>query len=276
MTRQKLFDTITMMLGGRVAEELMLDDITTGASNDLERATDIAKKMVAEWGMSDEFGLISYGEGGEVFLGRDYQRKQSFSNEIAAKIDEETRKIIDQAHAKATEILSARKDLISNLRDVLLEKETIYNEEFDLLYQGKSVDEVKVIIDEKEREKREYQERARIEAENAKIERNKNSQLETARALLKTGVINEKEFENIKRAIDKESAENATSNEVKANQMSNEEKAENFNNKNNEQSSNISNESEDNSLKENENSQEKSEGLSTDDSQKKDDNKDGN
>ena len=213
MTKQKLFDTITMMLGGRVAEELMLDDITTGASNDLERATDIAKKMVAEWGMSEEFGLISYGEGGEVFLGRDYQRKQSFSNEIAAKIDEETRKIIDQAHKKATEILSSRKDLINNLRDVLLEKETIYNEEFDLLYQGKSVEEVKVLIEEKEREKREYQERARREAEALKLERNKTSQLETAKALLKTGVINEKEFENIRRSIDKETATAKTNSE---------------------------------------------------------------
>ena len=120
----------------------MLDDITTGASNDLERATALAKKMVAEWGMSKEFGLLSFGEGGEVFVGRDYQRRQSYSNEIASKIDEETKLIIESAYKKAIEILKSKKDLIENLKRAWLEKETIYNEEFELLYEGKSVEEV--------------------------------------------------------------------------------------------------------------------------------------
>lgn len=204
MTRQKLIDTITMMLGGRAAEEIMLDDITTGASNDLERATALAKKMVSEWGMSKEFGLLSFGEGGEVFVGRDYQRRQSYSNEIASKIDEETKIIIENAYKKAIEILKAKKDLIENLKRVLLEKETIYNEEFELLFEGKSVEEVEVLIDQKEQEKREIQEKARKEAETLKLERDKTSQLETAKALLRTGVINEKDFENIKSAIEQE------------------------------------------------------------------------
>ena len=206
MTRQKLIDTITMMLGGRAAEEVMLDDITTGASNDLERATALAKKMVAEWGMSKEFGLLSFGEGGEVFVGRDYQRRQSYSNEIASKIDEETKLIIESAYKKAIEILKSKKDLIENLKRVLLEKETIYNEEFELLYEGKSVEEVEVLIDEKEQEKKDIQEKARKEAETLKLERDKNSQLETAKALLRTGVINEKDYENIKSAIEHEKA----------------------------------------------------------------------
>ena len=209
MTKQKLMDTITMMLGGRAAEEVMLNDITTGASNDLERATAIAKRMVAEWGMSDEFGLVSYGEGGEVFVGRDYQRTQSYSSEIAAKIDSEIKLIIETCHNKALEILQSNKELIEKLEQVLLEKETIYSEEFELLYNGKSVEEVKEIIDKKEQEKREYQERARKEAETLKIEKDKTSQLETAKALLKTGVINEKEFENIKLAIEEESKKHA-------------------------------------------------------------------
>lgn len=206
MTRQKLIDTITMMLGGRAAEEIMLDDITTGASNDLERATALAKKMVAEWGMSKEFGLLSFGEGGEVFVGRDYQRRQSYSNEIASKIDEETKLIIESAYKKAIEILKSKKDLIENLKRVLLEKETIYNEEFELLYEGKSVEEVEILIDQKEQEKKTIQEKARKEAETLKLERDKNSQLETAKALLRTGVINEKDFENIKSAIEHEKA----------------------------------------------------------------------
>ncbi|MBQ8430362.1 MAG: ATP-dependent zinc metalloprotease FtsH [Clostridia bacterium] len=215
MTKQKLIDSITMMLGGRAAEEVMLDDITTGASNDLQRATDLAKKMVAEWGMSKEFGLISVGEGSEVFVGRDYQRKLGYSNEIASKIDAETKVIIEEAYKKAIEILSGKKDLIANLQKVLLEKETIYNEEFELLFNGKSVEEVEKIIDEKEKEKREYQEKARLEAEKFKFEKDRVSQLETAKALLRTGVINEKDFEGIKMSIEKEhskiNAENSKS-----------------------------------------------------------------
>ena len=204
ITKQKLLDTITMMLGGRAAEEIMLNDITTGASNDLERATAIAKKMVAEWGMSKEFGLLSFGEGGEVFVGRDYQRKQSFSEDIANKIDIETKLIIDTAHNKALEILRDHKELISKLETVLLDRETIYNEEFELLYQGKTVEEVSKIIEEKEREKREYQERARKEAETLKVQTDKLSQLETAKALLRTGVINQKDFDKIQSALESE------------------------------------------------------------------------
>ena len=209
MTKQKLMDTITMMLGGRAAEEIMLDDITTGASNDLERATNIAKRMVSEWGMSNEFGLVSYGEGGEVFVGRDYQRTQSYSSEIAAKIDAEIKNIIETCHNKALKILKDNKELVEKLEKVLIEKETIYSEEFELLYEGKSVEEVEKIIDQKEKEKKEYQERARREAETLKIQKDRVSQLETAKALLKTGVINEKEFENIKLAIEEESKKNA-------------------------------------------------------------------
>ena len=96
--------------------------------------------------------------------------------------------------------------MIEKLKQVLLEKETIYNEEFELLYEGKSVEEVEILIDQKEQEKKTIQEKARKEAETLKLERDKNSQLETAKALLRTGVINEKDFENIKSAIEHEKA----------------------------------------------------------------------
>ena len=112
MTKKKLLDTITMMLGGRSAEEIMLDDITTGASNDIERATKVARKMVAEWGMSDELGLISFGDGGEVFIGRDYQKQVPYSDNLASKIDIEVKKIIDEAHKQAKEIIET---IIRNL-----------------------------------------------------------------------------------------------------------------------------------------------------------------
>jgi len=181
--------------------------------------------MVAEWGMSTEFGLVSYGEGGEVFVGRDYQRTQSYSSEVAAKIDKEIKLIIETAHNKALEILKSNKELIEKLEKVLMEKETIYSEEFELLFQGKSVEEVEEIIDKKEKEKREYQEKARREAETLKIERDKTSQLETAKALLKTGVINEKEFENIKLAIEAESKKNSENTTTEENNESKEEKS---------------------------------------------------
>ena len=86
MTKKKLLDSIAMMLGGRSAEEILLDDITTGASNDIERATKIARKMVAEWGMTDSIGLISFGDGGEIFVGRDYQKQVPYSEDLANKL----------------------------------------------------------------------------------------------------------------------------------------------------------------------------------------------
>ena len=210
MTKQKLLDTITMMLGGRAAEEVMLNDITTGASNDIERATNLARKMVAEWGMSDTFGLVSYGEGGQIFVGRDYQQTKGYSEQIATAIDAETKKIIDEAHNRAIKILTDKKSLIENLQTILLEKETIYHEEFELLYNGAAVDEVKKIMTENEQAKQKEQEEAR---KNAMIERkNKeiNSLLETAEASLRVGLITQQDLENIKEEISKKQAENNT------------------------------------------------------------------
>ena len=213
-TKQKLIDTITMMLGGRSAEQIMLNDITTGASNDMERATALARKMVAEWGMSDKFGLISYGEGNQIFVGRDYQRTQGYSEEVARAIDEETRIIVETAHKKALEILKEKKDLIENLTNILLEKETIYHEEFKLLYDGTPVEEVVRIMDETERAKKKYQEEAKqsaiVERKNKEIA----SLLETAEASLRVGLISQKDLENIKKELEnsKEETENATKN----------------------------------------------------------------
>ncbi len=209
MTKQKLLDTITMMLGGRAAEEVMLNDITTGASNDIERATNLARKMVAEWGMSEKFGLVSYGEGGQIFVGRDYQQTKGYSEQIATAIDAETKKIIDEAHARAIKILTDKKSLIDNLQTILLEKETIYHEEFKLLYDGADVEQVKKIMTENEQAKQKEQEEAR---KNAMIERkNKeiNSLLETAEASLRVGLITQQDLENIKQDLSKKQAENS-------------------------------------------------------------------
>ena len=204
MTRKKLLDTITMMLGGRAAEETMLDDITTGASNDIERATKVARRMVAEWGMTDTLGLISYGDGGEIFVGRDYQKQSPYSDELASVIDKEVKKIIDNAHKQALDILNSKKDVLKKVEEILLNKETIYKEEFEMLFNGASVEEVEAAIDKKEQEKKAYQDKAKKEA----IEEQKNKEiktrLETAEALAKAGVITKQDLENIKLEAEKE------------------------------------------------------------------------
>ena len=207
ISRQKLLDTIVMMLGGRTAEELMLDDFTTGASNDLERATKVARKMVAEWGMSDKVGLLSFGEGEEIFVGRDYQRQLAYSQELAYTIDQEIKKIVDEAHARAKQILESKKDVLLKVEQILLDKETIYKEEFEMLFNGASVEEVENAIDKKEQEKREYQERAKREALEEHKTRDIRSRIETAEALAKAGVISKQDLENIKREAEKEFAE---------------------------------------------------------------------
>ena len=204
MTKQKLLDTITMMLGGRSAEEVMLEDITTGASNDIERATSVARKMVAEWGMSEKFGLISFGEGGEIFVGRDYQRQVPYSQELAKEIDAEVRSIVDSAHARARKIIESKKDVIERVQQILIDKETIYKEEFEMLYNGSTVEEVEKAIDKKEQEKREYQEKAKNEAIEERKLRDIKLRIETAEAYAKAGVISKQVYENIKLEAEKE------------------------------------------------------------------------
>lgn len=204
MTKSKILDTITMMLGGRSAEETVLNDITTGASNDIERATKVARKMVAEWGMSESLGLVSFGEGDEVFVGRDYQRQLSYGQEMASKIDAEVKAIIDKAHKKALDILKNRKEVLEKVERILLNKETIYKEEFEMLFNGATVEEVEASIDKKEQEKKEYQEKAKKEAIEEHKNRDIKTRLETAEALAKAGVISKQDLENIKKEAEKE------------------------------------------------------------------------
>ena len=137
--KQKLLDTITMLLGGRTAEKLFLDDISTGASNDIERATNIARRMVTEWGMSDSLGLVHFGDTqGEVFIGRDYATRSNYSERDAALIDDEIKKIITACQKEAEKILSDNKSKLEVMVDVLLEKETIYQDEVDMIMAGKT------------------------------------------------------------------------------------------------------------------------------------------
>ncbi len=130
-------ETIVSLLGGRVAESLILDDVSTGASNDIERATKMARSMVTVYGMSDRLGTIMFdGDQGEVFLGRDLAQSKTYSEETAAIIDEEVKKIIDTAYDKAKKILSSNIDKLHIVAGILLEKEKIDGEEFDRVFEG--------------------------------------------------------------------------------------------------------------------------------------------
>ena len=136
MSKTEMEESIISLLGGRVAEQLVLNDISTGASNDIERASKIARDMVTKYGMSEKIGTITFGSGQEeVFLGRDLAQAKNFSEETAAKIDEEVKRIIDEAYNKAKTILNNNMDKLSKVAQVLLEKEKIDGDEFAAIFE---------------------------------------------------------------------------------------------------------------------------------------------
>lgn len=150
-SKREMIDNIVTLLGGRVAESLTMDDISTGASNDIERATSIAKNMVVKYGMSEKLGPMTFGSSNsEVFIGRDYGRTQDYSENVAAQIDEEIKKIIDSAYARCTKLLEENMDKLKIVAEELLEKETIDAQRFEELFTGKSADETDVTEEVKE------------------------------------------------------------------------------------------------------------------------------
>ena len=143
-SKAELKDRLAMLMGGRVAEELIFADPTTGAANDIEKATDIARRMVMEFGMSDKLGPMLYGKGSnEVFLGRDYGRQQDYSDEVASSIDNEVKLLLSDAHTIAKKILIKYKKQMKSMVDALIDKETIDKEIIQQLF--KSVPKVKLI-----------------------------------------------------------------------------------------------------------------------------------
>ena len=146
---------LAMTMGGRVAEEIVTQDISTGAVGDIQSATNIARKMVTEWGMSSEIGPVYYGGGQEVFVGRDYGQVQPYSEGTSQKIDLEIKSLLNEAHDKAYEVLSTRRDVMDNMVRVLLNCETIYTPEIEMLMDGKSAEEVEKALNERlEKEKK--------------------------------------------------------------------------------------------------------------------------
>jgi|GEM_PF-1908638 len=145
-------EKIVHLLGGRVAEKLTLNDISTGASNDIERATDIARAMVTKYGMSDRLGPVNYSSSDEVFLGKDFSTRKNYSEEMAKEIDEEIRSIIETGFDRAESLLSENVDKLHLVAGVLLELETLDAAQFEALVSGEKTPD-QLISDTKEQEK---------------------------------------------------------------------------------------------------------------------------
>ncbi|HWF54992.1 MAG TPA: ATP-dependent zinc metalloprotease FtsH [Solirubrobacteraceae bacterium] len=142
-TRAELQDTMAMTLGGRAAEEIIFGEITTGASNDIEKVTQTAKQMVMRFGMSEKLGPRVFGhDHGMPFLGREFSSEPDYSDEIAREIDDEIRRVIEAAHVRATEILTTHKDSLATLSEILIKRETIEKEQFEGLLAGQTEEQV--------------------------------------------------------------------------------------------------------------------------------------
>jgi cell division protease FtsH len=165
-TKTEMQEEIVHLLGGRAAEKVTLDDISTGASNDIMRATDIARNMVTKYGFSDKLGLVNYSSADEVFLGKDFTTHKNYSEEIASEIDEEIKSIIDESFTAAIHILTENKERLNTVAEGLLEIETLDGEQFEALYTGDlTLDQLREQIKDEEKDIR-----AKNEAEAAETE----------------------------------------------------------------------------------------------------------
>ena len=176
-TKETMRDQIIHLLGGRVAEMLTLDDISTGASNDIQRATDIAKEMVTKYGFSEKLGPVNYSSSDEVFLGKDFSTRKNYSEETASEIDEEVKAIIEEAYEAARVILEEHIEQLKAVAEGLLEVETLDNQQFVQLYNGEKTpaqlgEELKEQLEKKkEKDKKEAAEAAKIRKREAALEK---------------------------------------------------------------------------------------------------------
>jgi cell division protease FtsH len=141
LSKEQAESSIAIALGGRIAEEIMFSQMTTGAGNDIEKATEIAHKMVCEWGMSEKLGPLAYGKKEEsIFLGRDYaQRTQDYSEQTAQEIDQEVRAIVQRQYVKVKDLLTQGRDKLQRLADCLIERETLDAEEIHAVLEGREL-----------------------------------------------------------------------------------------------------------------------------------------
>lgn len=202
ITLNKANDWIAALMGGRIGEEITLGEIDAGAANDIQRATDMARRMVTEWGMSSKFGFINFGSEGQVFIGRDYQSKNQYSEQTASEIDEEIKAILEYNYQRATKILQENKSNLEQLAKLLLEKETIYKEELDLLFSGKTNEEIIAIMDKRDKEQKTRDLKDKKLRDKQNKLREIDMKLKTSEVFLKHGIITEKEHNEIKKLRD--------------------------------------------------------------------------
>ena len=198
MSYNKLRKKICTFMGGRVAEEIIFKDITAGASSDINRATEIARKMITEWGMSKKLGFINLGKNKEVFIGRDYQIQNTYSEDTAALIDQEIKSLLDDCYKETKEILTSHADVLENMAMLLLEKETIYSDEIEAIMKGKPWKKVAASLDKKEKKRKEDQEAKRKRQEQNQALQVQKMKEQAAEALANAGVLSPQELEVIK------------------------------------------------------------------------------
>ena len=189
-TKETMREQIIHLLGGRVAEMLTLDDVSTGASNDIQRATDIAKEMVTKYGFSEKLGPVNYSSSDEVFLGKDFSTRQNYSEETASEIDEEVKAIIEEAYEAAKTILSEHMEQLTAVAEGLLAVETLDNQQFERLYDGDVTPE-------------ELAEELRIELEKKKA-RNEKEAAQSARKRKKEAELQKQRLEEAARALEEQ------------------------------------------------------------------------
>ena len=141
MTRNEMYESIVSLLGGRVAEALYVGDISTGASNDIDRASKLARDMVARYGMCEQLGTVSYLGDGEVFIGRDYQTTKSYSEKFAGTIDDEVKLLMDRAYAQCKQLLTENEAAFNRVVEFLLKHENMSGSQFVACMEGEIVDE---------------------------------------------------------------------------------------------------------------------------------------
>ena len=195
-TINKLNDMIASFMGGRIAESIEFGDITTGASNDIEQATKIARKMVTEFGFSANLKFINLGSSSEVFIGRDYQNQVLYSNDTANKIDEEILKILNYNYERAEKILKENWDKVKALSELLLKKNVAYKEELDAIMEGKSIKQIIANLNRRENRKKKQQQKEREEKELQDKKRIEEIKQRTLEVLKKEGLLVEPSVKN--------------------------------------------------------------------------------
>ena len=216
--KEELLCKIQTLLGGITAERLFVGDVSTGASSDLKRATSIARRMVSEWGMSDAIGMIYAGNDDAVFIGKSYQERMPYSENQAAQIDAEVKRIIDECAKETEKILTKNKKNLLTMADVLIEKETIYAEEVDMIVLGKTKEEILQYIDNKdkkeqttENKKEEVVEEKEITENSEKNAKKSENNVKSVDELLKLAEDREKkQSEEAKKTEEKEVKQEST------------------------------------------------------------------